>query len=215
MWLAPPGRLRILGQGCATWDGPAPRTLTTAMTDDPSDETLMLAYRDGDAGAFDILYDRHKGRLYRYLLRQSGQAALAEDLFQNTWMKLLKARKRYQPRARFTTYLFHIAHNLLIDHYRRGNPGLPQSYEEGSTEPPDPGRAHQPEHAAANREATSRLMALISELPGAQLEAFLMREEGGLSLNEIAEATGVGRETAKSRLRYAVKALRSGMQEFQ
>lgn len=184
------------------------------MSDEPSDEQLMLAYRDGDAAAFDTLYDRHKGRLYRYLVRQC-QRPVAEELFQETWLKLLRARKRYEPRARFTTYLFHIAHNLLIDHYRRGNPGLPQSYDDETTELPGHDGPGQPESRAADRQAAGRLLELIDALPDAQREAFLMREEGGLSLEEIAEATGVGRETAKSRLRYAVKALRGGMKEFQ
>jgi len=186
------------------------------MSKEITDEQLMLAYRDGDAEAFDTLYDRHKGRLYRYLFRQCGQRALAEELSQDTWLKLIKARERYETRARFTTYLFHIAHNLLIDHYRRGNPGMPASYDE--SEHPEPvdhdGRA-QPERQAATRQAGDRLLALIDELPEAQREAFLMREEGGLFLAEIAEATGVGQETAKSRLRYAVKALRNGMRGYQ
>ncbi|MGA8261932.1 MAG: RNA polymerase sigma factor [Arenicellales bacterium] len=183
---------------------------------DPTDEDLMLAYRAGSAAAFDTLYERHKGRLYRHLLRQCGERPLAEELFQETWMKLIKARKRYEPRARFTTWLFHIAHNLLIDHYRRGNPGLPASFDESTTvdDPPANGRT-EPEREAAARQATGRLLDLIADLPEAQREAFLMREEGGLSLEAIAEATGVGRETAKSRLRYAVAALRRGMQEFQ
>lgn len=183
------------------------------MSEDQSDEQLMLAYRDGDAGAFDILYDRHKGRLYRYLVRQC-PVPVAEELFQDTWIKLIKARERYEPRARFTTYLFHIAHNLLIDHYRRGNPGLPESYDDETTVVADTDTPEQPDKQAANRQATGRLLELIDALPAAQREAFLLREEGGLSLEEIAEATGVGRETAKSRLRYAVKTLRGAMQEF-
>lgn len=185
------------------------------MSGQITDEQLMLAYRDGEAAAFDTLYNRHKGRLYRYLLRQCGQRPLAEELSQDTWLKLIKARERYQTRARFTTYLFHIAHNLLIDHYRRGNPGLPVSYDE--SEPAGPANDDggiQPERQAATRQAGHHLLALIDELPEPQREAFLMREEGGLSLEEIAEATGVGRETAKSRLRYAVKALRNGMRGY-
>ena len=212
---APTPRTGMLGCDRAAPDGPAPSPSSPAMADETSDERLMLAYRDGDAGAFDTLYDRHKGRLYRYLVRQCGRRAVAEELFQDTWLKVIGARKRYEARARFTTYLFHIAHNLAVDHYRRGNPGLPESFNDSeSTEPPDRDARAQPEHRAADRQATGHLLELIDGLPAAQREAFLMREEGGLSLEEIAEATGVGRETAKSRLRYAVKALRSGMQEY-
>ena len=176
----------------------------------------MLDYRAGNAAAFDTLYERHKGRLYRHLLRQCGDRPLAEELFQETWMKLIKARKRYEPRAKFTTWLFHIAHNLLIDQYRRGNPGLPASFDDPAPaeDPPANGRT-EPERETAVRQAAGRLLDLVATLPEAQREAFLMREEGGLSLEAIAEATGVGRETVKSRLRYAVATLRRGMQEFQ
>src|SRR5262245_56603504 len=83
-----------------------------------SDEDLMLLYRDGDAGAFDALYARHKGGLYRYLLRQCRNQALAEELFQDVWMNLTRARTSYTVEARFTTYLYRLAHNRLIDHYR-------------------------------------------------------------------------------------------------
>ena len=87
------------------------------------DEELMNRYRDGDAHAFEVLYTRHKGPLYRYLLRQCGAAALAEELFQDVWMKLIRARERYEARAKFTTYLYHLAHNRLIDHYRHAGLG--------------------------------------------------------------------------------------------
>lgn len=207
---APPGGTGMLPRDAAH-TGPLP---ALAMPES-SDEQLMLAYRDGDAGAFDVLYERHGKRLFRFLLRQCGQRHVAEELLQETWMRVIQARGRYEHRARFTTWLFRIAHNLLIDHYRRGNPGLPASFEGAPVcDPPDPDGRAQPERAAAGRQAADALLALIDGLPAAQREAFLMREEGGLSLEEIAEATGVGRETAKSRLRYAVSALRSGLQEY-
>ena len=83
----------------------------------------MLCYRDGDAGAFDALYARHKGGLYRYLLRQCREPAAAEELFQDVWMNLIRARARYTVQAKFTTYLYRLAHNRLIDHYRKHEPG--------------------------------------------------------------------------------------------
>src|SRR5436190_18395294 len=91
--------------------------------DEPArDEDLMLAYRDGNAAAFDQLYRRHKGPLYRYLLRQCRDAAAAEELFQDVWMNLVRARAGYTVTARFSTYLYRLAHNRLIDHYRRRVP---------------------------------------------------------------------------------------------
>lgn len=175
----------------------------------------MLAYRDGDVQAFDTLYARHRGALYRYLLRQCGIAAVAEELFQDVWMNLIRARERYEPRAKFTTYLFRLAHNRLIDHYRRQAAGVPLSYDDDPDDPlidslvaTTPGPAEQ----AALRADAERLLTLIGELPEAQREALLLREEGGLSLVEIAEATAVNVETAKSRLRYAVAKLKRDME---
>lgn len=130
-------------------------------------------------------------------------------------MKLIKARKGYQVRARFATYLFHIAHNLLIDHYRRGNPGRAESCGDiESVEPADESGRAQPERQAATSQAAERLIEVIDELPDAQREAFLMREEGAMSLDEIAEAAAVPRETAKSRLRYAVAHIRRRMTAY-
>ena len=84
-----------------------------------SDEELMLAYRDGDAGAFDTLYRRHKGPVYRYMLRQCRDAGVADELFQDVWMNLIRARESYTVQAKFTTYIYTMAHNRLIDHYRK------------------------------------------------------------------------------------------------
>lgn len=182
------------------------------MDADADDETLMLSYRDGDPRAFEALYARHKGPLYRYLLRQCGAAAVAEELFQDVWLKLIKARSRYTVQARFATWLYTLAHHRLIDHYRARSRGLPVSYLDPEADcPPDPGPA--PEELVDRRRRAERLLELLAALPEAQREAFLLREEGGLSVDEIAAATGVARETAKSRLRYAVARLRRGLGE--
>src|SRR3954454_11689889 len=85
---------------------------------DSTDEALMLAYAGGEAAAFDVLYDRHKGGVYRYLLRQCGQARIADEMFQDLWMNLIRARTSYVVSAKFTTWLYRLAHNRLIDHYR-------------------------------------------------------------------------------------------------
>lgn len=185
------------------------------MSDSASDEQLMQHYRDGDARAFEQLYARHKGPLYRYLLRQCGVAAVTEELFQDVWMKLIGARHSYEVRAKFTTWLYHLAHNRLIDHYRRQSSGLPLSFDddpdESLIEQVADSELHQPDNELARRRQAQQLLALLQELPEAQREAFLLREESGLSLEEIAEATGVSRETAKSRLRYALARLRQAM----
>lgn len=184
---------------------------------DATDETLMLGYRDGDAGAFDVLYGRHKGGIYRYLLRQCRNAALADELFQDVWMNLIRARAGYTVQAKFSTYLYRIAHNRLMDHFRRNDAGgvsLDDEAAAGIGEPVAP-RSVEPEAGADARQQAARLLALLDELPEEQREAFVLQQEGGLSIEEIAATTGVKRETAKSRLRYALAKLRQGMQAWQ
>jgi RNA polymerase sigma factor (sigma-70 family) len=186
------------------------------MNRGPSDEVLMLAYRDGDASAFEILYRRFRGPMYRYLLRQCGNAGVAEELFQDVWLNIVRSRQRYEVKASFSTYVYQVAHNRLIDHYRKTSGKLPISYdqepEDGDALLIDRSRPSAEQQLDDGR-AVQQLLSAISELPEAQREAFLLREEGGLSLEEIAAATGVNRETVKSRLRYAVGKLRKQLQD--
>ena len=179
------------------------------------DEDLMLAYAAGDAAAFDTLYARHKGGVYRYLLRQCRQGGVVDELFQDVWMNLIRARASYVPTAKFTTWLYRLAHNRLIDHYRAtGIVSLVSMDDEAHADIVDalPGVAgDQPEVRAANRELGERLKHAVAALPAAQREAFLLQQEGGLTLAEIAELTGAGVETVKSRLRYASDKLRSDL----
>jgi RNA polymerase sigma-70 factor (ECF subfamily) len=183
-----------------------------ASNAESGDEELMLLYRDGDAGAFDALYARHKGGLYRYLARQCRDPAVAEELFQDVWMNLIRARASYTVQAKFTTYLYHLAHNRLIDHYRKH--GQIAAFDAGDgpvlEDLPDD-RGQPPEAALDARRQAAVLLELIGGLPPPQREAFLLQQEGGMSVEEIAAATGVSRETAKSRLRYATAKLRQGM----
>jgi RNA polymerase sigma-70 factor (ECF subfamily) len=187
-----------------------------AWSADSSDEDLMLGYRDGDAGAFDALYARHKGGVYRYFLRQCRDAAAAEELFQDVWMNLVRARKGYTVQAKFTTYLYRLAHNRLVDHYRKQAHPAALSYDDPDDDPLEalPDEREQPVDDALDlKRRAGRLLALIDALPEAQREAFLLQQEGGMSVEAIAQATGVSRETAKSRLRYAMAKLRQGMRE--
>jgi len=172
------------------------------------DEELMLAYRDGNAGAFETLYKRHRGALFRFVLRAVKQRAAAEELFQDAWMRVIEARSRYAPQARFTTWLYTIAHNLLVDHWRRKGLSVVQLDEELLVASPD-----NPARQAEAREALARLMHVIEALPAAQREAFLLHEEAGLTVAEIAAATGTNEEAAKSRLRYAMVKLRAAVDD--
>ena len=168
----------------------------------------MLAYRHGDAGAFETLYVRHKGPLYRFVLRSVKVRALAEELYQEIWMRVIEARGRYSVQAKFTTWLYTIAHNLLVDHWRRKGLTLVQLDEEELVAAPD-----NPARQAEARESLARLLQAIEALPAAQREAFLLHEEAGLTVAEIAAATGTNEEAAKSRLRYAMAKLKAAVDE--
>lgn len=173
----------------------------------------MLAYRDGNVSAFDELYRRHRAPLYRYLLRQCRDTAAAEELVQDIWTNLIRARASYTVAARFTTYLYRLAHNRLIDHYRRQAPAALVSFDVDDADFPDPPAPTRdgPETAHEVKEQAARLLELLQALPAAQREAFVLQHEAGMSIEEIAAVAGVTRETAKSRLRYAVAKLREGM----
>ena len=180
------------------------------MTHTPDDRALMLRYRDGDVAAFETLYLRHKDPVYRYLLRLCGHRDTAEDIFQEAWSKIIKARSTYRPTAKFTTFLYRVAHNCFIDHVRRnqrhaGNTPLePEAHS-------DPGET--PDMATERSLARERLETALANLPEEQRDAFLLHEEGGLTIDQIAAITGCNRETAKSRLRYAVNKLRAAIDE--
>ena len=185
-----------------------------------SDEQLMTAYRDGDAGAFDALYRRHKGGVYRYMLRQCRDRAVADELFQDVWMNLVRARQSYTVQAKFTTYIYKLAHNRLIDHYRKHGQAAMVSMDDDSDEAPvvaEPVAAlrDEPERHLDIKQQAAQLLVLLGALPEVQREAFVMQYEGGMSVEEIADATGVTRETAKSRLRYALAKIREGLARWQ
>jgi RNA polymerase sigma-70 factor (ECF subfamily) len=198
---------------------PRPPTQVPPPPSPGSDEALMLAYAfDGNAAAFETLYGRHKGGVYRYFLRSVREAGVADELFQDVWTQLIRARATYKVEAKFSTWLYRMAHNRLIDHYRRAQVVRFVSIEGEEDEPAadlwpasdEPG----PDVQVASRQAATQLRRLVSSLPPAQREAFLLQAEGGLSLEAIAEATGTGRETVKSRLRYAFEKLRAGMKDY-
>jgi len=165
-----------------------------------TDESLMLRYGEGDVSAFTELYQRHKDRLYRFLLRSAQEPALAEDIVQEAWTAVIRHAANYTPQASFKTWLYTIARRKLIDHHRRKQE-LPQ---ESTTEAVDSG------NCLDEQLQVQRLLQLITELPEEQRQSFILKEEG-FSLREIAAITESGEETVKSRIRYARASLRAGM----
>lgn len=193
----------------------APEPLTLAAVNDlaePTDETLMLAYAAGDAGAFEQLYGRHRGPLYRFLMRNLRDSALADEFFQDVWQRVISARHGWKPEAAFTTWLFRIAHNRLNDHWRalKHRPQAPADAEERTARVVDPDT---PERQLSAFEQRRRLQLALAELPDDQREVLHLRLEQELTLEEIGDITGVGRETVKSRLRYAMDKLRARLSE--
>jgi RNA polymerase sigma-70 factor, ECF subfamily len=181
--------------------------------DDADDAELMLAYAAGDLRAFETLYGRHRAALYRYLLRQTRDNEVTNDLFQEVWSRVIDKRSRYQPRAKFRTYLFTVAHNCFIDHCRRSKvrpsgSNVDDADAQDLLAAPD---SAQPEIAAEQHEWTSQYRAALATLPAEQRDVFLLHEESALSLEEIAAVTGVGSETVKSRLRYAMTKLKQAL----
>jgi RNA polymerase sigma-70 factor (ECF subfamily) len=177
------------------------------MTPEASDESLMTAYAQGDTSAFEVLYRRHRGTVYAFLMRSLGRRDQADDCFQDVWSRVITARTGYRVEARFTTWLLQIAHNLLIDRYRRQRPDVPlDALPDSSARLADD--APGPELGLSEFERHKQLRDAIAALPAEQRHAVLLRLDQELSLEDIGVITGVGRETVKSRLRYAMDKLR-------
>ena len=182
------------------------------MGEGDADAQLMLRYAAGDARAFDALYESHRNALWRFIRRSLPDAAATDDAFQECWSRVIAHRESYRPEARFATWLYRIAHNCCMDHWRRsGRRAARETTDEDAVlaAPDDP--AAEPLAAALEVEAAQRLATALGRLPPEQRVAFLLYVEGGLAVAEIGEATGVNPETAKSRLRYAVARLKQSL----
>jgi RNA polymerase sigma factor (sigma-70 family) len=182
-----------------------------------TDESLVERYAGGEVAAFDILYRRHELRIWRYLMRQVGNRATAEELMQEVWFAVARDAPRFQPRARFTTWLFTVARNRMLDAMRSSRRTLSLDslgFDSGavlaqlSTEP-----GVGPLHAAVVRDQQGALAAALAQLPEEQRDAFLLQIEGELSIEEVASVTHSSFETTKSRLRYARAKLRELLRE--
>ncbi len=170
----------------------------------PSDEALMLEIGRGDEGAFAALYERYRRRLYNLMLRYVQDEALAEDLFQEAFLRLLRAAPRWRPEARLSTWLYRVAVNLCIDHSRkqRDEALLPEAAE--AIAGAEPG----PQAGLEAAETAAWLWARVAGLPPEQRMVLLLRVYEGLDEREVAEIVGCPVGTVKSRLHYALRRLR-------
>lgn len=177
---------------------------------EPDDNALMLAYVAGDQRAFEVLYSRHRAGLYRYILRLLRDRAVTDELFQDVWQRVIGARAGWRPSGSFSGWLYQIAHHRINDHWRarRHRPVAPIDAEERVAAILD---QDTPERAASQFEQRRRLQLALETLPREQRDVIALRLEQELTLEEIAAITGVGRETVKSRLRYAMDKLRAEM----
>lgn len=184
-----------------------------------SDAECMRRYRNGDAQAFRMLYARYREKLHRYTLRLAGKASDAEEIFQDVWMAVVRGKHKYQPDAPFAAWLFGIAHRRAADRWRvlgRHAPDALSASEGGDEQWEDHASSllDAPDRQHHNDALGKALVDAVSALPLPQREAFLMKAEGELSLEDIALATGTTRETVKSRLRYAQHKLREALQPW-
>lgn len=192
-------------------------------TFDPPDETLMLRYQQGDRAAFAQLVRRHQTALYNFALRQVRIQQVAEDVVQESFVRVVQKASEFKHEARFTTWIYTITRNLCIDHLRkralRKHPSLDESRgEEGDG--PTLGEQTADPRASVEREATGtelkeRIARAVDKLPDDQREVFLMREVANLPFKEIAEITGVPENTVKSRMRYALERLQEALAEYE
>ena len=174
-------------------------TLISAATDD---ETLMQRYAAGDSAAFELLYRRHKDSLYRYFIRQCPDRTLAEDLYQDVWNKVIRAAASYRPTARFTTWLYHLAHHRMVDHFRTLKALSDQDIEQLTA------HRDRPEQQLEQQHQAQQLRHCLEKLPALQLDVFMLKQEAGLTAGAIASIVGASEEATKSRLRYASDRLR-------
>jgi len=184
---------------------------------DVSDEALMRAYADGDAEAFELLYRRHELRVWRYIERGVRNRAAADELMQEIWFAVAREAARYRPTARFTTWLFTLAHNRMIDWIRVNRPHVSlEAINDGDSLIPQlvADANHSPLAETMTRDQARALNQAVEELPEEQREVFLLQVEGDLSIEDIATLTRVNFETAKSRLRYARTKLRERLAEY-
>ena len=188
----------------------------TGATADVDDATLMKRYANGDTSAFEAIYTRHKGALYRYLQRMCRDREACNDLFQEVWSKVITTRERYEARAQFSTFLFRVAHNCAVDYFRRAGRKHYGAMDDVTEleEKLSGSEVERPEAQLSEAQLRESFKVALDKLPDEQRNVFVLYEETGLTLEEIGQVTGVSFETAKSRLRYALSKLRHALRQY-
>jgi RNA polymerase sigma-70 factor, ECF subfamily len=184
-----------------------------------TDEELLADFQQGDASAFERLLARHRASLYTFLARMIGDRERAEDLAQETFLRIVKGAHAWEHRSRFQSWMYAIARNLCADlsrrdRFRKTDSLDAEPVEGGATIADglaDPGPA--PDRAAESRRLRPILEKALLSLPADQREIFILREQAGLPFREIAEIVSANENTVKSRMRYALVGLRKALAE--
>ncbi len=186
-----------------------------------ADEELMAAYKGGDVGAYRVLVERHHGPVYRFCLRALRSPEAAADAVQEVFLRVVKHAPTWERKAKFTTWLYTMARNFCIDEARKGRFRKTESLNEKANKDDDGGderldrvvsEVPQQDRLADNTRLRRAIDDAVKDLPDEQREVFLLREMSGLQFKDIAELTGVGENTVKSRMRYALAALQKQLQ---
>ena len=190
-----------------------------APSPQPTDAQLLAAYLGGDQQAFARLYDRYDRQVFGFIAKLLGRDAMsqAEDLHQESWLAVARGAASFdEGRARFVTWLFTIARNKVMDHYRADRSAAEQRADDLCLSLADfsDTLSRLPERVLESRQLSDELLRAVAALPEAQRETFVLFAQMDLSLGEVASITGVGLETAKSRLRYARDALRADLRAW-
>ncbi len=174
----------------------------------PTDEALFSSYRSGDMVAFEDLYARYRQPLYLFILRRGHHEASAEDIFHDSWLRIIDHPQQFDGNN-FRAWLYTIARNLSTDSFRKQQVRRAESLPTDSNHQPHISTQRQQE----GEDCVELIKTSVARLPMEQRDVFLLKEEAGLTLQQIADIMKVGRETIKSRVRYAMKQLKQLMEE--
>ena len=193
---------------------------TTATLAHRTDEELLLSYQRGDPAAFRVLVERHHAPIYRFCLRALRSPEAAADAAQEVFLRVVKNIATWEPKAKFTTWVYTIARNHCIDEARKGRFRHTESLNE--TVGKDDSSTERIDRVAAETPSQDRVLHgqrlrvaiddALSTLPDEQRQVFLLREVSGLAFKDIADAVGVGENTVKSRMRYALASLKKSLE---
>jgi RNA polymerase sigma-70 factor (ECF subfamily) len=182
-----------------------------------NDQELVQAYIQGDQSAIESLINKHRSKVYTYILLTIKNQQLAEDLFQETFIKVIQSLRggKYRDNGRFLSWVIRIAHNLIIDHFRKEKQMNSLSNDDTEVDLFNSKKLSDDniEELIINTQIKTEIRILINELPDDQREVVLLRHYGGLSFKEIAEQTDVSINTALGRMRYALINLRKLIEE--